>query len=80
MDIEIKSMTRGQIRDLRKAGLDLALQETEDKTKNLDALEWIFDHVYPDLAKDDSIPYSEVIDVAAKTYAKTYGREIEVKN
>ena len=78
--VEIRSMTRGQIKALRKNGFDLALLERADGQKALEALEWIFDTVYPELADNDDLPYSEVIRIAKATYQKTYGVEEEVKN
>lgn len=80
MDIKIKAMTRGQIKALRNAGYDLARLKEKDVAASQDALDWIFDTVYPELAKDDSIPYNEVIRIAIATYRKTYGDEEEVKN
>jgi hypothetical protein len=78
--VKIKSMTWAQVKALREAGLDMAFSDGADRKKNVEALEWVFIHVYPELAGDDSIPYEEVIDIAAKTYTKTYGRGAEVKN
>lgn len=39
--VEIKTMTRKQVKDLRKAGLDLVLLGEADKTKTIEALEWV---------------------------------------
>lgn len=80
MEIKIKSMTRGQIKELRKAGFDLARLQEKDTAVSQDALDWIFDNVYPELANDDTIPYNEVVRVAVATYRKTYGSEEEIKN
>ena len=80
MDIKIKSMTRGQIKALRKAGYDLALaKENRTEENSVAAMEWIFDNVYPELAKDENIPYDEMLRIATATYAKTYGKEPELK-
>ncbi len=79
-NIEIRSMTRGQIKALRKKGFDLALLEKADGNKALEAMEWIFDTVYPEYAGDDELPYSEVIRIAKETYRKTYGVDDSVKN
>ena len=72
--VEIKTMTRKQVKDLRKAGLDLVLLGEADKTKTIEALEWVFDHVYEELS------YREMIRIATKTFEKTYGTDAEVKN
>ncbi|MBQ7418166.1 MAG: hypothetical protein IJV18_08825 [Acidaminococcaceae bacterium] len=81
MDVQIKSMTRGQIKELRKAGLDPARSEKELSAADVtDTMEWIFDNVYPELAGDDSIPYDEVIRIGAETYAKSMGEKREIKN
>lgn len=79
-NVKIRSMTRGQIKTLRKLGFDLALLEKAEGNKVLEAMEWIFDNVYPELAENDDIPYSEVIRIAKETYRKTYGADEEVKN
>lgn len=78
--VEIKTMTRKQVKDLRKAGLDLVLLGEADKTKTIEALEWVFDHVYPELADDDELSYREMIRIATKTFEKTYGTDAELKN
>lgn len=80
MEIKIKSMTRGQIKALREAGYDLARIQERDTAVSQDALDWIFDNVYPELSNDDNIPYSEVVRIAVATYRKTYGNEEEIKN
>ncbi len=83
--IKIKSLTRAQVKTIRELGLDVAgltpaKDQQDSKNKSVRLLEWIFDNVYPELAKNDSIGYNELMDIAGKTYAKTYGREVEVKN
>lgn len=80
-DVQIKSMTRGQIKELRKAGLDPAKTEkTLSAADVTDTMEWIFDTVYPELADDDSIPYEDVIRIGSETYAKSMGNQREIKN
>lgn len=79
-EVQIKSLTRGQIKEMRKAGYDLARLEKRNEEKAIEAMEWIFDNAYPELANDDNIPYSEVIRIAKETYQKTYGVEKEIKN
>lgn len=82
---KIKVLSRAQIKTIREMGLDIAgvspvgtQQELKQKTVQL--FEWIFDNCYPELSQDDSIGYDELLEIAGKTYTKTYGRDVEVKN
>jgi len=79
MDIQIKSMTRGQMKALKEKGLDPAFMGAEvTAQKNADMIDCILDTVYSTIDFDD-IEYSECIRIAQETYIKSYGREIEKK-
>ena len=78
--IQIRSLTVKEVRELRKAGLDPAFakkDESADVTAGM--IDWILEHIYAGQIPDD-MPYNEALRIATDTYAKTYGRESEVKN
>lgn len=78
--MEIRTLTRGQVKQLREKGYDLIKMKKGDG-KEIEALEYIFDLAYPDLKDNPDIPYNEIIDTAAKVYTKTYGKDVkETKN
>lgn len=78
--IAIRSLTVKEVRELRKAGLDPAFAKKEDSADaTAGMVDWILEHVYTGLIPAD-MPYNEALRIAMDTYAKTYGRESEVKN
>lgn len=81
--IEIKSMTRGQMKELRKAGLEFYQIEKADGTiapDKLDALiDWILMNVYPEM-NTDILSNPEAEKIAIETYRKSRGREENLKN
>ncbi len=79
MDIEVRALTRGQVKELRKAGLDLVYLGKAEKNDMVELCEWILDNVYADVNTDD-IPYDEALDLATATYKRTYGKEEASKN
>lgn len=80
--MEIKKLTRKDIRALREAGLDLTLLDEKERTdkKAFEMVDWIIDHVYGDVPNIDEIPYQELFDIGLKTYRQAYGRDEEIKN
>ena len=78
--IAIRSLTVKEVRELRKAGLDPAFTKKEDSADaTAGMVDWILEHVYTEQIPAD-MPYNEALRIAMDTYAKTYGRESEVKN
>lgn len=78
--IQIRSLTVKEVRELRKAGLDPAFVKKEDSADaTAGMVDWILEHVYTGQIPAD-MPYNEALRIAMDTYAKTYGRESEVKN
>lgn len=75
---EIKKLTLAQIRELRKLGLDPALN-TMTATKNAEMIDWILDNVYKGEVAED-MPYDECVELALDTYKRAYGREDAIKN
>lgn len=76
--IEIKSMTRGQIKQLRAAGLDPAFGE-KDKENSAELVDWIIDHIYPELPADD-LEYHILVKLATDTYTRAYRGPESIKN
>ena len=78
--IAIRSLTVKEVRELRKAGLDPAFAKKEDSADaTAGMVDWILEHVYTEQIPAH-MPYNEALRIAMDTYAKTYGRENEVKN
>ena len=78
--IAIRSLTVREVREMRKAGLDPAFAKKEDSADTTAGMvDWVLGHVYAGQIPDD-MPYNEALRIAMDTYAKTYGREREVKN
>lgn len=80
---DVRVMTRRQVKELRKAGLDPALMSKEDAAtiaaRSADMIEWILDNVYSDFNFDD-ISYSDCWALATETYRRTMGLDSEIKN
>lgn len=80
--IKVRAMTRKQVKAMRKAGHDMVFsgqQEGKDNKAMFDMVDWILDNVYGDVPLDD-LPYGELVQLALKTYNKSYGSWEEVKN
>ena len=86
--MEIKQMTRGQIKELRKAGLDLlfvdeTIRKDSEKAGQIYVMaqEWILDNVYD---FSDEVSYGEQMEYARKTFEKyqesLFPRREEIKN
>lgn len=87
---EIISMTRGQVKELKAAGLDPAFaprmipgdsaSELEQVERNDAMVDWILDNVYKGVDLS-TFGNAELIVLARKTYEAAYGTEAkEVKN
>lgn len=83
MDVKVRSMTKKEITELRKAGLDPAVQDNADDRKmarvSVEMVDYILEKVYPGHDFDNE-PYDECVALATKTYRKSMGDEEEVKN
>lgn len=74
-----RALTRGEIKALRKAGVDIFLSAGEDNLgERVDA---VLDIVFPsDNAALDALPFPEVMKVFTAIVNETSGNEEEVKN
>jgi len=76
---EVKSMTRKQIKELRAAELDPALNGG-GSDKNAELVDWIIDHVYSELNGADDMEYSALVKLATDTYTRAYRGPESIKN
>jgi len=79
----VRSLTRGEIKKLRAAGLDLSIAAFDSKQEAAVAtaklIDFVLETVYPETDFDD-MPYNEAVALAMKIYKKTFGSEEEEKN
>ncbi len=76
-----RALTRGEIKALREAGLDPAFHEDDLTMKvNAEMVDWMLDQVYQGF-DFTSVPYSDCLELATKTYQLTYSvSEAAAKN
>ena len=74
---EPKSLTRKQVAEFRKSGLDPVMGEQTQENR-MEMVDWILLNVYPEL--NDDAPYNLCFELALTTYKLTYSREDETKN
>ena len=78
--LPVRVMTRAQVRELRKAGHDIAFSGADVTTaETFEMIDWILDNVYAD-CETDTLPYNELVKLATATYHDTYGKGDEAKN
>lgn len=77
--VEIREMSRKQIKALRKASLDPALQDKVDNKFSMNMVDWILDNVYADVDTDE-MPYHAGLKLAMDTYKVAMGGSAAVKN
>ena len=79
----VRPLTRAEMKELRKQGLDPAILEISSRTvaaqKTAELVDWILETVYPDL-NFDALPYPQTVAIAMSVYKATYGTEEEEKN
>ena len=81
MEIKLREMNRKQMKELRKAGFDLALFGNEtDGVKTAGMVDWILDNIYSDVKDLDERPYHELVKMAGDTYKLSYGGTEAIKN
>lgn len=77
---EVRSMTRGQMKEFRAEGFDPTMNAEIGPA----VFDWILDRVYADIEFDDDTPYCQLVWLARQTffatYAMPYEREYAVKN
>lgn len=76
--IAIRDMDRKQVKALREAGLDPAFVEMNGQ-KTADLIDWIIDHIYPDVELD-GVPYYKITQLAMDTYRRAMSGPEAVKN
>lgn len=79
INIPVRKMNYGQIKDMRAAELDPAFWKENSAAKNAELIDYIINKIYPDHDFRE-YEYDEIMDFAMKTYRATYGRADEIKN
>jgi len=80
MTIEVKSLKRKQIKQLREKGVSLV---NIDEKKIDDIIDTVLDLLYPSKAEQailDEMEYSEVMKLFQDILGKTFGTEVVEKN
>lgn len=81
MEFVIKSMTRGQVKALRIAGLNPVINRNEWTAEmNEELVDWVFANIYPEVDVD-AMDNDKAVEIAGETVKRAYGfKEAEVKN
>lgn len=75
---DVKPLTRGEIKRLRKLGLDPTTL-SGDPARSSDFTDWVLDNVYAGTDFDD-VPFGACLALVTATVDTTYGKAPEVKN
>lgn len=81
--IEVRPMTRKQVKAFRATGLDHAVnpENADNPAKFVDMVDWIIDNIYGDLAEQtDKLEYYQLSELAADTYKRVYRGPESIKN
>ena len=74
---EIKAMTYGQIKEMRKKNLDPVTAEIAPNNTKL--VDYILETIYSDF-ESEKVPYYRLVKLAMDTYNMTYGGPDAIKN
>ncbi len=81
--MEVRPMTRPQIKAFRDAGLDYAVnsENKDNPAKLVEMVDWIIDNIYSDLAEEtDKLEFYQLSELAADTCRRAYYGPESIKN